>query len=149
MLRVERGAVLAIVGVALASGCAREPSAVMPSPTPAIAPTAVSTATVPADVEARLLRLKAELAVTRHFCSLEDRPCRAQKRAAIDRGVAALLMRCASGPRRTFDRCLATELPVVLGELPSPAPDDGAASPTALASPPSSHVRSLPPATAP
>lgn len=140
---IARRAVLAVAWVALASGCAREPTA--PSPTPTAAPAA--TATVPADVEARLLRLKAELALTPHFCSLENRPCRTQKRAVIERGVDALLARCASRPRGTFDRCLAGELPGVLRELPSPAPEPASSADPVPTAP--SVASALPPATRP
>jgi hypothetical protein len=145
MGRVGRGAVLGLAWVALVSGCAREPSATAPSRTPTAPSTAGAVASVPADVEARLLRLKAELAVTPHFCSLESRPCRAQNRAVIDRGVDALLARCANRPRRTFDRCLTTELPTVVRELPSPVPDP--ATSTVPAPTASSVASALPPAT--
>jgi hypothetical protein len=116
----ERGAAVAIALIALASACAPNPSPTAPTPTVAV--TATPAATASSEVEARLRRLKAELAITPHFCSLESRPCRTEKRAAIDRGIEALLARCADRSRRPFERCLAGELPAVLRELPSPSP---------------------------
>jgi hypothetical protein len=69
-------------------------------------------------VERRLAHLKAELAITPHFCSLEDRRCRTAKRALVEKAVAALLDRCRGKPRRAFDRCLESEAPAVVGALP-------------------------------
>jgi hypothetical protein len=98
--------------VVLASACAEErppsPAAPTPSPRGSAAADAVD------EVARRLARLKAELAITPHFCSLENRPCRTAKRAVIERSVAALLERCGGRPRRQFDRCLQSEVAAVL-----------------------------------
>jgi hypothetical protein len=101
--------------IALASACAGDRSA--PAPTPTSSSPSSAADDEAAEVARRLARLKAEMAITPHFCSLENRPCRTAKRPLIERCVAALLERCGGKSRRAFDRCLASETSGVVASL--------------------------------
>lgn len=102
--------------IALASACSERPSA-PPTPSASAARDGSASAAEAAEVARRLAHLKAEMAVTPHFCSLENRRCRAEKRPLIERGVDALLERCTGQVRRAFDRCLESEVSSVLASL--------------------------------
>ena len=124
-VRIVRRAALAIVLVALVGSCATD-APESPRATASIASPGARDTPVPTDVEARLARLKAELAITPLFCSLENRPCRAQNRGLVDRGIEMLLARCTPS-RRSFERCLTKEATGVADEL-RPATPAGAPS---------------------
>jgi hypothetical protein len=119
---LRRAAIAAVLLLVLASACSPDGSpSTVPEPLPSRAATGAG-GDETAEVERRLSRLKAELAVTPHFCSLENRPCRTDKRALIERGIDALLARCRGRARREFDRCLDSERAAVLAGIASPPP---------------------------
>jgi hypothetical protein len=116
---VDRAAAAALLLLSLAAGCASSdaPSA---RPKPTAASPGASAASADGDVARRLVHLKAEMAITPHFCSLEDRRCRAQQSLVIEKAVAALLARCAGKAGRSLDRCLESEAAHVVAPSPTP-----------------------------
>jgi len=112
---LDRATAAALLLLSLAAGCA---SSDAPSARPK--PPAASAASADDDVARRLAHLKAEMAITPHFCPLEDRRCRAQQSLVIEKAVAALLARCAGKAGRSLDRCLESEAAHVVAPSPTP-----------------------------
>src|SRR5262245_17043767 len=114
----DRAAAAALLFLSLAGGCASsEQTSARSTPTPASR--GASSASADDEVARRLAHLKAEMAITPHFCSLEDRRCRSKQSVVIEKAVGALLARCAEKSGRSFDRCVESEAVHVVAPSPS------------------------------